>query len=98
MARIHSNIVTQGLSGQIGQQVVFKRYGKKTVVSRYPDMSNVKPSKKQKKEQNHFAEAVAYAQSINNDPIKKAIYAKKVKQGQTVFNFAIREFLLRKKA
>ena len=51
MARIHSNIITQGLSGQIGQQVVFKRYGKKTVVSRYPDMSKVKPSKKQKKEQ-----------------------------------------------
>jgi hypothetical protein len=67
MARIRSNILTKGLSGQIVQQVVFKQYGKKTVVSRYPDMSNIKPSKLQKKGRNRLAEAVAYAQSINND-------------------------------
>lgn len=93
MARIQSNILTKGLRGQIGQQVVFKQYGKKTVVSRYPDMSKVKPSKLQKKGRTRFAEAVAYAQSINNDPVKKARYAKKVKKGHTVFNFAIQEFL-----
>ena len=93
MARIHSNILTKGLSGQLGKQVVFKRYGKKTVVSRYPDMSNIKPSKSQKKERNLFAEAVVYAQGINNDPVKKASYAKKIKKGHTVFNFAIQEFL-----
>jgi hypothetical protein len=97
MARIRSNILTKGLSGQIGQQVVFKQYGKKTVVSRYPDMSNIKPSKLQKKGRNRFAEAVAYAQSINNDPVKKASYTKKVKKGHTVFNFAIQEFLKGKK-
>lgn len=96
MARIRSNILTKGLSGQIGQQVVFKQYGKKTVVSRYPDMSKVKPSKLQKKGRNRFAEAVVYAQAINNDPVKKASYAKKVKKGHTVFNFAMQEYLKRK--
>lgn len=93
MARIRSNIITKGLSGQIGQQIVFKQYGKKTVVSRFPDMSKIKPSKLQKKERSRFAEAVVYAQSINNDPVKKAVYSKKVKKGQSVFNFAIKEFL-----
>ena len=93
MASIQSNLLIKGLSGQIGKQMVFKRYGKKTVVSRYPDMSKVKPSKLQKKGRNRFAEAVAYAQSINNDPVKRASYAKKVKKGHTVFNYAIQEFL-----
>ncbi len=43
MAQTNQHFLTHGLKGQIGKQLVFKQYGKKTVVSRYPDMSNVKP-------------------------------------------------------
>ena len=39
------------------------------------------------------AAAVAYAKAINNDPEKKATYKKKVKKGQTVYHYAMREFL-----
>ncbi|MEJ8842837.1 hypothetical protein WG954_10625 [Lacibacter sp. H375] len=97
MARTSNNIVTKGLRGQIGKQLVFKQYGKKTVVTRYPDMSKVLPSPLQKQQRSGFAEAVAYAQSINNDPILKAKYAKKVKKGKSVFQYAIQEFLKNKK-
>ncbi len=93
MAKQYQNPITRGLRGQIGRQLVFKQYGTKTVVSRFPDMSSVQQSALQKANNNRFAEAVAYAQGINNDPAKKAAYAQKVKKGQTVFHFAIKEFL-----
>ena len=95
MARSIDNILMRFVSGQIGKQIVVKKYGKKTVITIYPDMSNVKPSKQQKAKRKNFAGAVAYAQAINNNPVKKAQYAKKVKNGQTVYHYAIQEFLRR---
>ena len=96
MARTKNDILTKALKGQIGKQLVFKQYGKKTVVTRYPDMSKVVPSELQKEQRSGFAEAVAYAKSINNDPVLKAKYAKKVKKGKSVFQYAIQEYLQRK--
>lgn len=93
MARTNNNIFTKGLKGQIGKQLVFKQYGKKTVVTRFPDMSKIVPSELQKKQRSSFAKAVAYAKSINNDPVLKAKYAKKMKKGKSVFQYAIQEFL-----
>jgi hypothetical protein len=51
----------------------------------------------QKEKRKTFAEAVAYARAINNDPVKKAVYKKKVKKGQRVFNYAVKEFFPKKK-
>lgn len=93
MAQTKTNILLHQLSGQIGKQVVVKRYGRKTVVSAYPDMSNVKPSKLQKNKRNLFAEAVAYAQGIVHDPVKKAAYAKGLKKGERVYQVAIKDYL-----
>ena len=46
MAQVKLNPILDELRGQLGE-VVFKRYGDKTVISRKPDMSNVKPSEAQ---------------------------------------------------
>lgn len=85
--------LASGLSGQVGKQLVFKRYRNKTVVTRYPDMSWVKPSPAQKNRRQLFAEAVAYARVINNDPVRKAAYLQKVPKGERVYQFALREYL-----
>jgi hypothetical protein len=90
---IAKNFITAGLQGQLGKQLVFKRYGNKTVVTKYPDMSGVKPSKEQKDRRKRFAEAVAYARAINNDPVKKAAYAKRLPKGKRVYQFALQEYL-----
>lgn len=95
MARIQQHSLLKGLKGQIGKQLVFKQYGTKTVVSRYPDMSNVQPSLLQQQKRSRFAEAVAYAQGINNDPVLKAAYAKQLKKGKRVYQAALQEFLKR---
>ena len=83
------------MRGAIGKQVVVKQYGNKTVITAYPDMSNVKPSKLQKLKRKKFAAAIEYARSIINDPLKKAAYAKKLKRGARVYNAVIKEYLVR---
>lgn len=71
--------------------MVFQQYKNKTVVTAYPDMSKVKPSEAQKKGQGVFADAVADATDITDDPVKKAEYQKKLKEGKSVYRFAIQE-------
>ena len=90
---ITTGVISGGLSGALNQLVVFKRYGNKTVVTRYPNMSGIKPSAEQKKQRGLFAEAVAYAKIINDNPELKAQYKKKVKRRQTVFNYAVKEYM-----
>lgn len=93
MARVKNNIIMQGISGQIGKQIVHKKYGDKTVVTQYPDMSKVKFTDRQKAEQSLFKSAVAYARSINNDPEKKAALQATLAPGRTVFNAAISAYI-----
>jgi len=97
MARSTSNILLHQVTGHIGKQIVVKRYGNKTVITAYPDMSRVKPTRLQKAKRKLFANAVAYARAINNDPLKKETYKKKLKKGQSVYNYAIREYMFTRK-
>jgi hypothetical protein len=93
MAQSVSSVILHNMHGQIGKQIVVKQYGDKTVITKYPDMSGVKPSKLQKQTRKKFALAIAYAQSIIQDPTRKAAYAKKLKRGARVYNAAIKEYL-----
>ena len=92
MAKTINNLLLRQVRGQIGKQFVVKQYGKKTVITAYPDMSNVKPSKAQRANRKLFAKAVAYAQGILHDPVKKKAYAAKLKKGASVYHAAIKEF------
>jgi hypothetical protein len=91
MAISIDNLITAGLSGDLGGQLVFKNYRGKIVVSKKPDMSKVIPSENQLKEKSRFAEAIRFAQGIISDPAKKAAY--KVKEGKTVYNTAIKDYM-----
>jgi hypothetical protein len=93
MARMKNNAIINGLSGQVGKQLVFKKYGNKTIVTKYPDMGGIKASQLQEVKRNKFKEAVAYAQSILRDKTKKAAYQKKLPKGKSVYHAAIQEYL-----
>ena len=95
MAQSTESILLYKMRGAIGKQIVVKQYGNKTVITAYPDMSKVKPSKLQRQKRKQFAAAIDYARSIIRDPVKKAAYAKKLKKGARVYNAAIKEFLSR---
>lgn len=93
MAINNNNILISGTSGQIGKQLVLKQYSFGTVVSKYPDMSKVIPSKKQLKEKGKFSKAVAFAQSIINNPQQKTVWQQKLPEGKKVYHAAIQWYL-----
>ncbi|TWV99426.1 hypothetical protein [Chitinophaga pinensis] len=70
--------------------VIKKRKGK-TFLSKYPDMTNVKPSPLQLEEKSRFARAVKYAQEIVKDPVRKAAY--KAHPGYSVYHSAIKDYM-----
>jgi len=97
MANTNNNLILQELTGQLGKQLVLKQHRGKTIVSKYPDMSRVKPSPKQLAEKSKFSKAVQYAQSILKDAAKKAAYTAQLKPNETVYHNAIKEYLAKHK-
>ena len=93
MASIDQQHLLRDLKGTLGRQLVVKQYSDKTVVTKHPDMSRVKPTELQKLYKTLFAEAVAYAQSINRDWQLRASYLQKVKKGESVYHYALKEYL-----
>ncbi len=96
MAIAHPHFITRNLQGSLAKTLVFKQYGRKTVVTAYPDMSQVKPSILQVQKRSRFAAAVAYAKGIIQDASLKEQYKQKVKPGQSVYHYALREYLAAK--
>jgi hypothetical protein len=93
MIKIPKRALQPGFRGAIAKTVVVKQYAGKTVLTAYPDMSGVKPSIKQGERRSAFAQAVAYAQSINNDPLQKASWSARIGEGRSVFHAALAEYL-----
>ena len=97
MAHANYNLFLKNLKGTIGKQMVIKKYGDKTVISAYPDMENIKPSPVQEIFRERFKNAVAYARGINNNNEKRKLYSKKVKKHQSVYHYAVAEYLANEK-
>ena len=92
MARVQKGALISSLRGKVGDFII-RRYRNGYVISKVPDISNIKPTKKQKAKRSRFKDAVAYAQSIIRDPEKKAEYKKTLRRGKTVYHSAIKEYL-----
>lgn len=75
--------------------IVIKQYGNKTVVSKYPDMSNIIPSYFQVQKRTRFADAVAYAKTINSNAILRADFLCRKGEVKSVYQEALKEYLAR---
>jgi hypothetical protein len=64
---ISKNLLTQGIRGAIGKQIVFRVYGSKQVVSAYPDMSERKLSPAQLRHNKIMKQANAELKKIKAD-------------------------------
>ncbi len=91
MAKVKDNYVTKGISGAIGDELVFRNFKSGTFVGKFPDMSPVIPSKNQTKRRNRFAEAVAFAKKVMSDPERAARY--KEKNVDSVYHAALKDYL-----
>jgi hypothetical protein len=79
--------------GAFAKTVVIKQYAGKTVITAYPDLTNVQPSAKQRSKRSAFAEAVRYAQQVNNDPHQKAAFQAQYGSGRSVYHAALSQYL-----
>lgn len=94
MARSINNILTKGLSGMVGKQMVFRTWNGKTFISVAPRKPK-KQSPLQKENRSRFRNAIAFAKSMMKNPEKKAEYteiAKKLKL-PNAYTAAITEYM-----
>lgn len=94
MAKSVNNIITHGLSGKVGDLLVFSQRNGKTIVSKVPT-KKIELSEKQKKQVSKFQEAVIYAKTALKDPITKEMYELEAKkeQGVSGYNVAVADLM-----
>ena len=93
MAKVGDNIVTTGLSGKLGNLIVFRNRGGKTIVAKAPKKKVTEWSEAQEQQRLKFQEAVLYAKNaIANEATKKA-YKASAEEDETAYNVAVADFL-----
>ena len=83
------------MQGGLKYMFVVKHYGKRTVMTRFPDMSKIIASKGQRKCRDLFKEAVAFAKKVIKDEDVKKEWQKRLKVPIVkVYNAAIKLYML----
>ncbi len=93
MAKVGDNIVTTGLSGKLGNLIVFRNRGGKTIVAKAPKKKVTEWTEAQQQHRLKFQEAILYAKSAIADETTKEAYKAVAKEGQTAYNVAVADFL-----
>ncbi|WP_411273959.1 hypothetical protein [Daejeonella sp.] len=96
---ISKNPNLDGFSGHIDRTVVIRQdqWGR-TILSAFPDMSNIKPSEGQKAQRLSFKEAQTVALKMLKDPSVKAFYKSLCQNRQRPHNILISELLKKQKS
>lgn len=83
-----------GFRGTIEKSVVVRidTWGR-TILSAYPDMTNIKPTEAQKQQRLNFKEAQTMALRMLSDPAIKAFYQERCRGHQRPHNILISELL-----
>jgi hypothetical protein len=86
-------VITYGLSGKVGNMVVFRQYAGETVVSKMPVKSN-KVTLSQAEQRVHFQRATVYAKAAIYDSITGEMYeaVARKKKGISAYNVAVADF------
>jgi len=92
MAESKNNVITHGLSGKVGDMIVFSTRNGKTIVSSKPKARTGEPSDVQKAHQAKFQQAILYAKAAINDPATMQDYKDAAGDGVTPYNVAVADF------
>ena len=94
MAKVKNNIVTQGLSGTLGGQLVFRQTSRGTVVSVAPQAPSGPASAAQTAQRTRFQQAIIYAKGQAQDPAVQAAYAHDAKaRNQSINNVLVADYM-----
>jgi hypothetical protein len=93
MATQKNNVVTYGLSGKIGDLLVFRQRNGRTVVAKLPERTKA-VTENQLAQQHRFQQAIIYAKAAVELPETGEQYKTKAKKrrGQTAMNVAVADF------
>lgn len=95
---ISYNVLLQKLSGHLGKQLVFKQYGDKTVVSKYPDMKRRKFSAAQLRNQAVMEAANEIAKNtLADETLRHAAQIRLNVTSNKLYTALIREFFSQNK-
>ncbi len=92
MARSKFNVLTHGLSGLVGDMIVFRQRANKTIVCGKPRPSSKAPTASSLAIRERFKRASQYATSAMANAILKAEYLLTAKLGQSAFNKAFSDY------
>ena len=80
MAKVKLNPFFTAIQGELDGYIFRSSPDGQTIVSKAPDLSNVKWSKAQKAQRRRFKKAVAYAKAAMADPTARAYYEEQALQ------------------
>ncbi|GJH41330.1 hypothetical protein RCZ04_18800 [Capnocytophaga sp. HP1101] len=94
MARIEENFAMSGMSGKLGNLLVYRQRNGKTIVAKTPHRT-AKKSEKQVETNNRFKLASTYAKNALLDPALKALYEAEAKKRavSSAYNMAMADYL-----
>lgn len=93
MAESKNNIITHGLSGKVGDLIVFRNRNGKTYVASKPKERTGELSDAQKEHHKRFQQAVIYAKSALINPETKQAYKEAANEGESAYNVAVADFM-----
>ncbi len=93
MAYVKKNIVTEGFSGMLGDSIVFRNRGGKTIVAIRPDTTGRESTEAQKNHQRRFRRAAQYAKGATRNEATRGLYAARTKPGQSAYNVVLADFM-----
>ena len=85
------------IRGSIGKLFCIKHYNWGIIKTKFPDMTRIIASPGQRKCRDLFREAVAYAKTVIIDKEKKKEWQKRLKKKNSVYNAAVKAFMLKEK-
>jgi hypothetical protein len=93
MAKQKGNVVTHGLSGKIGDLLVFRQRDGQTIVSKIPEQKKA-ASEKQVELRHRFQQATVYAKIAAGTPGTKELYEGEAKKrrGMTAYSVAVADY------
>jgi hypothetical protein len=97
MAHVKLNSSVAEIRGAVGG-IVYKRHGNRTIASKYPDMSGIKRSPKQKLQIARMTRAALFYHKIQRSPALQQHYTALANAaGITLYRLATREYMRRAK-
>jgi len=92
MAILKGFSLLAGFSGRIGNQVVLRSCGSRTIMAAFPAERKNPLSEKQKAHQEKFRAAVEYVQRVRNNPELLAAYVRVTPKGKFVHNIIMADY------